>query len=78
MAVRSSLRPLDFRKAAARDLAAHVELHRRLDDLQAELRLGRERCARLHLADPELAVALEHLDQAVIALGTIKRRVEGE
>jgi hypothetical protein len=72
--------PLNFRHAAAREIAHTADTLKQVEDNSADCRLNRDRLARLRplLPDPELNEAIEHLDQAVIELGAIRRRLGGK
>jgi hypothetical protein len=74
------LRPLDFRRAAAFEIAKMASLIKSVEDRIAFLRLERDRAARLkaELHDAELFRAIEYLDLAVMELATIQHRLEGK
>jgi hypothetical protein len=69
---------LDWRRAAARDLAHQVSLHKRLDDLQAALRHRREDAVRIGFDLPcaDLEEAIDHLDSAILLIGSSRAHVE--
>jgi division protein CdvB (Snf7/Vps24/ESCRT-III family) len=74
------VRQLDWRRAAANEIAHMAELHTRVKDTIADIRLDRDRLAALKakLDDAELLTAIEFLDVAVVELGAVRRRLAGE
>jgi len=71
---------LDWRRAASKDLARKVDIHKRVEDRQAYLRLERDRLFHLRVDLPcnALDEALEHVDSAILCLGEARRHLEGK
>ncbi len=69
---------LDWRRAAARDLARKVELHKRLDHVQGALRHRREDVVRLGFDLPcaDVAEAVDHIDSAIVLIGAARRHLQ--
>lgn len=72
--------PLSWRRAASREIEKLAGLHKRTEDRIAYLRLERDRVVQLgfELRDPALARAVELLDQAILELAAVRRRLEGQ
>jgi hypothetical protein len=71
---------LDWRRAARREIERLTDLHQRVDDRVAALRLERDRLARLGFDLPCLALleAVDHLDSAILCAGEAHHHLESK
>lgn len=73
------MNPLPWRKAAAKEIERMADLHRRVDDRVAALRLERARLVSLGFDLPcqALLEAVDYLDSTIVCVGEAHQHLKG-